>query len=140
VARYFLDSNVFLYALGGEHSEKAPCRKVLELAAAGELEAATSSEVLQEVLYVRLRRGNRADALDSVRLIRELVGEIFPVTASDVEDACDLLAKHPSLDARDAVHAAVARKNKVGLIVSVDRDFDRIRGIHRLSPAQAAGV
>jgi len=137
VARYFLDSNVFLYAMGTEHPEKEPCRKLLAMAATGEIEAVTSSEVLQEVLYVRLRRGNREDALASVKTIGELIEEIFPVTAADVVEACEFLSHYPALDARDALHAAVAKRNKISLMVSADKDFEKIKGLHRLSPAQA---
>ena len=34
MALIFLDSNIFLYAIGSEHPEKQPCRKLLELVAA----------------------------------------------------------------------------------------------------------
>jgi predicted nucleic acid-binding protein len=135
VARYFLDSNIFLYAMGTEHPETGPCRRLLAMIAAGEMEAVTSSEVLQEVLYVRLRRGARTDALASVGMIRDLIGEILPVTAADVGEACGLLEKYPALDARDAVHAAVAKRAKIALLISVDKDFERIKGLHRVGPA-----
>jgi predicted nucleic acid-binding protein len=138
MAHLFLDSNIFLYAVGTEHPEKAPCRKLLELVAGGHLEAVTSSEVLQEVLYVRLRRGNRAEALESVGRIRDLMDEILPVTGEDVLAACDLLGRHPALDAREAVHAAVALRNRISTIATVDRDFEAIPGLRRLSPAQAS--
>jgi len=138
VARYFFDSNIFLYAMGSEHPEKAPCRKLLELVAKREMEAVTSSEVLQEVLYVRLRRGDRIHAIDSVRSIHELMGGTLPVTSADILDACEILGQHPGLDTRDAVHAAVAKRNAIAMIVSIDKGFDGLKGLHRLTPAQAA--
>ena len=138
MAPIFLDTNVFLYAIGAEHAEKAPCRRLLELVSWGKLEAVTSSEVLQEVLFFRMRRGNREDALESVRRIREIVDEVLPVTGDDVLAACDFLALYPALDARDAVHAAVAQRHRINSIVSVDKDFDRIQGLRRLTPAQAS--
>ncbi len=138
MAPLFLDANVFLYAMGSEHAEKAPCRKLLEMVAAGRLEAVTSSEVLQEVLYVRLRRGNRNDALLAVRSIREMVSEILSVSGEDVMSACELLAHYPSLDARDAIHAAVAKRIRTSGIVTVGKGFDGLEGLRRLTPAQAA--
>lgn len=138
MARIFLDSNIFLYAMGSEHAEKPSCQKLLEMVADGRIEAVTSSEVLQEVLYVRLRRGIRSEALIAVRSIQEIVDEILPVTGEDVLAACELLSRYPALDSRDAVHAAVARRNRITDIASVDRDFDNITGLRRLSPAQAA--
>jgi uncharacterized protein len=138
MAPIFLDTNVFLYAMGAEHAEKAPCRKLLELVSWGKVEAVTSAEVLQEVLFFRMRRGNRDDALESVRRIREMVDDVLPVTGDDVLAACDFLARYPALDARDAVHAAVARRNRITSIVSLDKDFDHIQGLRRLTPAQAS--
>jgi predicted nucleic acid-binding protein len=138
MAPIFLDSNIFLYAIGTEHPEKQPCRKLLELVAGGKLEAVTNSEVLQEILYVRLRRGDRSEALAAVRNARDMMEAILPVTGEDVLAACDLLGRHPALDSRDAVHAAVAMRNRISTIASVDRDFDAIPGLRRLTPAQAA--
>jgi uncharacterized protein len=138
MAHLFLDSNIFLYAIGTDHPEKAPCRKLLELIAGGHLEAVTSAEVLQEVLYVRLRCGNRDEALEAVGRIRDLMDEILPVTGEDVLSACDLLRKHPALDVRDAIHAAVALRNRISTIATVDRDFEAIPDLRRLSPTQAA--
>ena len=37
--RVFLDTNVFLYAAGGEHPLKAPCGDILTRAANGDLDA-----------------------------------------------------------------------------------------------------
>lgn len=138
MARIFLDSNIFLYAMGTEHPEKAPCTRLLELVAGGRVEGVTSSEVLQEVLYVRLRRGSRDDALSAVRSVRELVHEVLPVSEGDVLAACDLLSQYPALDSRDAIHAAVAKNHGISTMVTVDKDFDRIKGLRRLKPAQAA--
>lgn len=137
MAPLFLDANIFLYAMGTDHAEKQPCIKVLEWVAQGRLAAVTSSEVLQEVLYVRLGRGVRYEALAAVRGLQEIVDAVLPVTGEDVMDACGLLARYPSLDARDAVLAAVAIRNRVSGIVSVDRDFDDIKEVRRFSPAQA---
>ncbi|HKP98548.1 MAG TPA: type II toxin-antitoxin system VapC family toxin [Fibrobacteria bacterium] len=137
MAPLFLDANIFLYAMGIEHPEKAPCRKVLDMVAQGRIEAVTSSEVMQEVLYVRLRRGTRSEALSAVRNLQEMVDAILPVTGENVLDACELLSRYPSLDARDAVHAAVAKGHGISSIVTVDRDFESIKGLRRLSPTQA---
>jgi predicted nucleic acid-binding protein len=46
----FLDTNIFMYAAGQEHPLKAPCVGILRRVASEELEAVTSTEVLQEIL------------------------------------------------------------------------------------------
>ena len=69
----FLDSNVFLYAAGREHSLRDACRKVLDRVAEGDLVAVTSSEVLQEILHVLTRRGLRREAIELTRSVLDLV-------------------------------------------------------------------
>lgn len=46
MARIFLDSNIFLYAMGVEHAEKPPCQRLLEMVADGRIEAVTNSDIL----------------------------------------------------------------------------------------------
>jgi predicted nucleic acid-binding protein len=140
VARLFLDANVFLYALGADGPHRAPCRDVLLAVGQGQLDGITSSEVLQEILHVRSRRVNVADAASAVRAAADLVAEVLPVTSQDVLEACSLLETHASLGARDALHAAVMRNSQVHVLVSVDRDFDVIPDLKRLDPVQALAL
>ena len=55
-------------------------------------------------------------------------------------DTCELLDRHPGLSARDAVHAATMLRNGITRIVSVDRAFEKIPGIHRLAPSAVAAA
>jgi predicted nucleic acid-binding protein len=58
----FLDTNVFLYAIGAQHPLKAAGQQVLERVGNGTLEAVTSTEVIQEILYPRCgSRGHHAE-------------------------------------------------------------------------------
>jgi uncharacterized protein len=137
VVRIFLDANVFLYALGADSPHRAPCRAVLQAVGRGELEGVTSSEVLQEILHVRARRVNVQDAATAVRAAADLVADVLPVTSGDVLEACRLLDSHSGLGARDALHAAVMKNSQIHVLVSIDRDFDRVPHLQRLEPGQA---
>lgn len=140
MARFFLDANVFLYALGADSPHRAPCRDVLQAVGQGKLDGVTSSEVLQEVLHVRARRVSVADASSAVRAAADLVAEVLPVTSQDVIEACSLLESHAGLGARDAIHAAVMKNSQLYLLVSVDRDFDAIADLKRIDPLQALAL
>jgi len=133
--RTFLDTNVFLHAAGGSHPLKEACSRVLRKVADGSLEATVNSEVLQEIVYVLARRGRRADGTLLARHVAALFPDLLPVTRDDMLETCGLLERHPRLSVRDAVHAATMLRNGITSIVSVDPDFDRIPGIHRLAPA-----
>jgi hypothetical protein len=131
----FLDTNIFLYAAGKSHPQRAPCAALLERAGRGEVEAVTSAEVVQEILHVWTRRGRRKDAVALARRVVLLFPNLLAVARADVALACDLLSRYQGLSVRDAVHAATMLQNKIQRIASVDPDFDVIREITRVPPA-----
>jgi predicted nucleic acid-binding protein len=137
MARVFLDTNVFLYAIGGEGLHRDPCRAVLAAVGQGVLDGVTNSEVLQEILHVRARRVDTKDATKAARAAAGMVADVLPVTREDVLDACRVLDAHPALGARDALHVAVMKNAHITLLVSVDRDFDSVGTLKRLDPADA---
>ncbi len=55
--KYFLDTNIFMYAAGREHTLKAPCVAVLRRVAREELEVLTNEEAMrpkkQRPLHIR---------------------------------------------------------------------------------------
>ncbi|MCK6527574.1 type II toxin-antitoxin system VapC family toxin [Myxococcota bacterium] len=131
----FLDSNVFIYAAGADGPLKAPCAEILRRVGAGELDANTSVEVVQELHHVFRRRGRLADG---VRLARDVV-RLFPgllsITRADVLRSGDILMARPQLSPRDALHAATALNNGITTIISVDADLEHVDGLSRLDPA-----
>jgi hypothetical protein len=135
--RTFIDTNVFLYAAGGAHPQREGCARVLRRVAEGTLEATVNSEVIQEILYVLSRRGKRTDALALASHVSSLFPDLLPITRSDIQKACELLRLYPELAVRDAIHAATMMQNGIHQLISVDADFDQIRGIRRIDPSAA---
>jgi uncharacterized protein len=134
----FLDSNVFLYAAGREHPLRDACRQLLERVAAGEVTAATSSEVLQEILHVLTRRGLRREAVELTRSILDLVPEVLAVRRQELALACELMEERHELNPRDAIHVATLRGYGLQTIVTADHHFDGIDDVRRLDPTDAA--
>lgn len=130
----FLDTNIFLYSAGRPHPERDASVRILERVAEGSLEATTSTEVIQEILYVLIRRGQRQEGLSLAAKITALFPGLLPITRDDISAAVDLLRKYPALPVRDAIHAASMIQSGVKTIVSVDSDFDLISEIRRLEP------
>jgi len=130
----FLDTNVFLYAVGAAHPLRVACAKVLRRVAEGSLDATINSEVIQEILYVLIRRGRRADALKLANDLASLFPDLLAVTRDDLLSACELLEQYPRLSVRDAVHIGTMLRNGLRTVVSVDSDFDQISEIRRIAP------
>lgn len=127
--RVFIDSNIPMYVAGRDHPLREPARRFLARVRAGELDACTSTEVLQEILYryAGLKRLDLARAVYD--LFVELCPVVFPVTLADTDRAKGLLG---ALGARDAIHAAVMLNHDVRLIATFDRGFDGLPDLERL--------
>lgn len=128
----FIDSNIPMYVAGRDHPLREPARRFLARVQSGELDARTSAEVLQEVLY----RYHALDRLDLARRVYDLFVQlcpvVLPVTVADTDRAKDLVCGGAGIGVRDAVHAAVMLHNDISRIATFDRGFDRIDGIQRL--------
>ncbi|MFN8079528.1 MAG: type II toxin-antitoxin system VapC family toxin [Kineosporiaceae bacterium] len=134
----FLDTATLLYATGTEHPLRRPCRDLLAGAAAGELELHVSVEAVQEYLFHRMRRGDRARAVAEASGVLDVCRvHAFDVTVA--RRAIDLVA-NSRLRGRDAVHAATALTAGFEAIVSPDADFDHAPGLRRTPPHEALGT
>lgn len=130
-----LDTTVLVYAAGGEHPLRAPCRAVVEMVRDGAVRATTTVEVLQEFAHVRARRRPREDA---AALARNYAVGLGPLARPDIDDLLDGLAlfeASPALGPFDAVLAATARRRGWAL-ASADRSFGQVAGLAHLDLAE----
>ena len=134
----FLDANVWMYAAGGRHPNKRACVRLLEDIARGEVEATTSTEVLQEILH-RYRALDRwRDGRRLYDLARTVVPNVVPITVQMTDRARELLDLHDGLMARDALHAATCERVGAHSLCSYDTDFDGVPGLRRIEPDAVA--
>lgn len=134
MTRVLIDTNVFLYARGRAHDYLEPCRAILRTAAEGSLRLEASVEVVQEFAHVLMRRG--VDRMSAVIQAQEVSGQCLLHAFDEDVLACalTLVADHPTLGMRDAVHAATALGADIARVVSADPVFDRVQGIARVDP------
>jgi predicted nucleic acid-binding protein len=138
--RFLYDTSIFIHALGGEHTYREPCREIARLATVGDLQGEASVDLLQELTHQRERRtGNRRDAAKAARSVAQLAWW-HPVEPNDVQQGIDLFEAHESLDAQDAVFAALAINRGIDAILTTDRAFDGIDGLERIDPADERAV
>jgi predicted nucleic acid-binding protein len=117
----FVDTNVFMYAVGREH----PLREEAQAFFLGHVDSGeglvTSAEVLQELLHAYLPVG-RTDTLDAaLTLARERTTQVWSIDSDDVVTARDLVASHPALGARDLLHLACCTRRGVQRVQTYDR-------------------
>jgi predicted nucleic acid-binding protein len=134
------DTSIFIYALGGEHPYKAPCREIVHRAAVGDLQGEASADLLQELIHQRERRtGDRPGAAKAARNVAALAWW-HPVEPNDVQRGIDLFETHDELNARDAVFAALAINRGIDAILTTDRAFDEVDGLERIDPTDERAV
>lgn len=128
----FVDSNIPMYLVGGEHPLKGRALELLERFVDAREKLVTDAEVFQEVLhrYTAIRR--RGAIEPAWQVLAELADDVFPVELPHVERAKHLLLESSELSARDALHLAVLEAHGVARILSFDSGFDGITGVRRL--------
>lgn len=140
MTRVFLDTNVFVYAVGKQSRYRAPCREIVAALGDGRLEGEACVDLLQELVHQRLRQtGDRRSATMLGRDIATLV-RLYATREDDLPLAFTLFEDHPGLDLRNATFAAVALRVGVATIISADQAFDLVPGLERRDPADPDAI
>ncbi len=129
----FVDANVPMYLVGGDHPNKTTVMGLLPILTAADEQFVTDVEVYQEILH-RYHATQRLEVVDAAfEALDYLVSSILVFERDAVLEAKDLLDSAPGLSARDAIHLAVMRRAGVTRILSFDRAFDSFPEVERLS-------
>ena len=127
-----IDSNIPMYLVGADDTMRERAQRLVEVHAVGRESLVTDVEVFQELLH-RYQRIRRLEAIDpAFDTLRDLVDEILPVEAADIERARRIVLGTPRLSARTAIHVAVMQRRDIGRVMSFDTGFDVVPGIERL--------
>lgn len=119
----FVDSNVFIYAVGRPHPLKAEAQNFFLDSGNKGKRLVTSAEVLQELLHVYLPV-ERMKTLDAaMELATQGVDEVIPIDSAAVIHARHLVDNFPGLTARDLLHLSVCQLNKIKALKTFDRNF-----------------
>lgn len=129
----FIDSNIPMYVIGGEHPNKAQAISLLEDALRADETMVTSTEVFQEILQ-RYTAIGRLDAIDpAFACLHNIVDHVFTYEMKEVDRARAIINELTSLSARDALHIAVMERAEIKQVMTFDNGFDRFPWLERLS-------
>ncbi len=118
----FVDTNVFMYAVGRTHPLREAAREFFENCLDEPRQRlCTSAEVLQELLhaYLPVQRLGTLDA--ALHLARSCTDEIWPIETEDVLLARKLCDRLPALSARDLLHLGCCQRRGARAIKPFDR-------------------
>lgn len=119
----FVDSSVFIYAVGRPHPLRADAQAFFIDAKKNGKVLVTSAEVLQELLHVYIPVA-RMETLDAaLDLATGCIDRMFPIDSDSVLHARGLAEQHPALTARDLLHLSVCQIQRVQEIKTFDRNL-----------------
>ncbi|MBX3029200.1 MAG: type II toxin-antitoxin system VapC family toxin [Chloroflexi bacterium] len=134
----FIDTAVFVYATGAEHRFRAPCTEVVHRVETGRLRAATSVEVIQEILHRSRSIGRSESGVRLARATLDAFGPVLPVTHTVMARVPSLVERYPGLATRDLVHVATCLEEGIDTIVTTDQAMSQIREVRCIHPSQLA--
>ena len=124
----FVDSNVFMYAVGRPHALQTYAQDFFIEANRSGTPLCTSAEVMQELAHAYLPTG-RLQTFDATLGLMASAGvEVWPLEEADVSLARQLYEQYPALQARDLCHLASCRRRGVREIKTFDQTFAAISG------------
>lgn len=131
-----LDTNIVIYAFGGHHRYREPCRRLFREIAEGSTAYTIDVELLQEVLHVYLARAQKGVASHVFDRLMKVFLNPIPIGRTEVLTARSLLERHTGLSPRDAIHAAVALTTGLEGVVTTDRGMARVKEVACFDPLE----
>jgi uncharacterized protein len=135
MAEPFIDTNIFLRHLLGDHPIHSPkATAYLRRIEAGEIEAHTADTVVFEVVFTLQRQYRQPKT--KIREVLQPLLEMPGIILSGKRRFRKVFDLYVDLNISfaDAYHAVVMEQLKVNKVVSFDTDFDRIPGLTRIEP------
>jgi len=135
MAQTFLDTNIILRHVLGDHSDQSPrATAYLERIENGEIQVHTSDTVVFECVFTleRYYKQPKVKIRDALLPLIELPGIILPGKRR-YRKVFDIYIDE-NLSFADAYHAVLAEHLKLDAIISFDRGLDRIPDIERQEP------
>ena len=133
-----VDTTILVYAVGSTHPLKDPSVRFFAAVAAGNVDATTTPEVIQEFAHVRARRFSRSDA---VAVARDFTHLLSPLLTSDelaLDRGLDVFERYAELGSFDALLAATAIAADATALLSADSAFGSLSELPHLMPGGAA--
>ena len=131
----FLDTNVLVRHIAGDHDEFSPrARALIRRIESGDVRVRTANTVVFEAVFTlnRSYKIPKPELRDAMKLILNL--RTVQITDKTVVlEALDLFADR-NMSFGDAYHAALMRRLGLTEVYSFDGDFDKVPGLTRIEP------
>lgn len=132
---YFLDSTTLIHAIDKNAEYHKECLNVINKAAKGEINAATSLETLEEVLFILSKLIQTPTA---IRITRDYMKmrkiNKYEMKITIFEHALEIMEITPLKRPKDAINVATMLEYNIQKIISEDKEYDKINLIETVHP------
>lgn len=132
----YIDTNIFLYISNENSSFYSESIQLIKYLGKNNLLILTSTETIQEIVYVALKTRKLGYGLKTIEKVFEIIDELLSVNKKTVNYYLNLVAKHPASDSRDSLHVATCIENKIPIIITYDHGFKKFKEIKSLTPKE----
>jgi len=132
---YFLDSTTLIHAIDKESEYQKECLNIIDKAARGSINAATSLETLEETLFILSKLTSPQIAIRVTRdylKLRKI--KKYEMRQTTFEHAIEIMDITPLKRPKDAINIATMLEHNITKIVSEDEDYDKIDLVERVHP------
>lgn len=134
----YIDANVFVVAALDQKEKGEAARRLIRNPGAFGFTACSSVLAIDEMIWAVARRRSRAEAVRYAKGLLATPKINFLGLDNQVMHLGIDVIEAETLDPRDSLHLGTMRSRGISVIISEDRDFDRVKGVKRLSVAEAA--
>jgi predicted nucleic acid-binding protein len=132
---YFLDSTTLINAIDRSGEYRQQCLNIITKAAKGQINAATSIETLEETLFILSKLASVTTAISFIRDLLSMTKiKKYPLDQSIFEQALEIMETTPLKRPKDAINVATMLEHDIQVIISEDKEYDKIGLIQRVHP------
>jgi len=132
---YSLDSTTLIHAVFKRASDHRECLNIINRAAKGEINAATSLETLEETFFILSKLTSTSTALRVVHDYLRIANiNKIEMTLAIFEYALEIMEITPIKRPKDAINVATMLINNISKIISEDQEYDKVGLIQRVHP------
>lgn len=132
---YYIDTNVWIYAIIAHPKYGEKCGKILQEVEAKKLKAAVSTQVLSEVAGVLYSKYKVKDVTPQLNAILSYPMDIYLVHPDTIRVAAEY-ARDYGITPYDGIHIALAVEHGLKGIFSADKELEKVEFVKRIDPLE----
>ena len=135
----YLDTNIFVYSNDSASPFFLKCNKFVEYSLKTNIDLATSTETIQEIVHLAKKSKNLGLGLKTADIVLRLTQLLLPVDKETIFVYLDLLQKHKNIkqvESRDFIHISACVRYDIKIFVTYDKDFKQFKEIQSLTPEE----